>query len=109
MSIQLRLVVVFVALAVVGCKTKNKSNEVADEYADVDCEKLIAHVAPILLQQATTGQSAADVAKAEDKMKSQRPQMVAACVKEKPTKKMTHRQYDCMLAATRASDLGACQ
>jgi hypothetical protein len=42
-------------------------------------------------------------------MASQRPTMVAACIKEKPTKKMTHRQYDCMLAAKTAADLGGCQ
>lgn len=87
---------------------KGDKGDKSGEWADVDCDKMVDHVGDVLIAEGTKGKSDADVAAAKAKMKEQHATMVAACVKDKPTKKLTHKQYDCLMAAQSGADMQKC-
>jgi len=80
----------------------------AGDFADVDCDKMTTHTVGLLVAEATKGKSDAEVKQMTDAMAAKHGEMVKACEDEKGTKKLTHKQYDCLLAAPTAKDLAAC-
>src|SRR5262249_44464720 len=78
------------------------------DYADVDCGKLMDHMTEIAINDSMAGKPQSEIDAAKAKMKEQRPTVIAACEKEKPDKKMTVAQYDCVLAAKTMTDAAAC-
>lgn len=78
------------------------------EYADVDCGKLMDHMTELAINDGMAGKSPAEIDAAKAKMKEQRPTVIAACEKEKPDKKMTVAQYDCVMKATTMTAAAAC-
>jgi hypothetical protein len=105
------LVVAAVAISLTACKDKGDAAAAGKpgQYADVDCAKLMDHMIDVLLREGTQGQSDAQVTTATKKMKEQRPTMVAACEKEKPVKKMTTAQYDCVMKSSSTSEMAGCK
>jgi hypothetical protein len=88
-------------LSVTACGKK-------EQYADVDCGKLMDHFTDVAITDGMAGKPQAEIDAARAKMKDQRPTTIAACEKEKPTKKMTVAQYDCVMKATTMATLAAC-
>jgi hypothetical protein len=75
------------------------------QYADVDCAKLMDHMADV------TVMGIKDLAQRNStrlRMNDARAHLLEACEKEKPTKKMTVAQYDCVLASATIADFQAC-
>jgi hypothetical protein len=112
--LRLRLILVAAALALTACKKEAASaagaaaSDDAVKYADVDCDKMIDHMVDVLLREGSQGQSAAQRAAGRQKMKDQRPTMIAACVKEQPVKKLTQTQYDCLMKASSTAEMSGC-
>ncbi len=96
-----RILALVALLSITACGKK-------EQYADVDCGKLMDHITDVGISDGMTGKSQAEIDAARAKMKEQRPTIVAACEKEKPTKKMTVAQYDCVLKATTMTAIAAC-
>ena len=98
-------------LSLSACKGKSEAAAAGKpgQYADVDCNKMIAHLTELLVREGTKGQPAAQAEAAKKKMQDQRPTMVAACEKEKPVKKLTQSQYDCLMKASSTAELSGCQ
>ena len=109
-------------LAFTGCKKKDEGAKVDDkaapaaddkagdkaDVADVDCEKMTTHSVAVILKDASVGKSEAEVKTLSDGMAAQHAVMVKACDDEKGTKKLTHKQYDCILASQSTAELTAC-
>jgi hypothetical protein len=112
-SLRVLAVALLATLALPACKKDAASAAGAAGasagFADVDCNKMIDHMVDVLLREGTQGQSAAQVDSAHQKMKEQRPTMVAACEKEKPVKRLTQAQYDCLMKASSTAEMSGCQ
>ena len=79
-----------------------------DDFADVDCEKMTTHNVEVLMKEAVKGKTDDEAKQMMEAMKTQHATMVKACEDEKGTKKLTHKQYDCILAASTTTELAAC-
>lgn len=93
-----RILVLAAFLSLAACGKK-------DQTADVDCAKLMDHMTDV------TVSGIADPAKRETaraRMKDARPHLIESCEQEKPTKKMTVAQYDCVLKSATLADFQAC-
>jgi hypothetical protein len=110
---RLLVAVLLAALALPACKKEAASATGAAgdpaAFANVDCDKMIDHMGDVLLREGTQGQSKAQVDSAHQKMQDQRPTMIAACEKEKPVKKLTQVQYDCLMKASSTAEMSGCQ
>jgi len=100
-------------LAATACSKKSDAPAgdkaaAAGDVADVDCEKMTTHTVEVLIKDALKDKSEAEVKQATEAMKSKHGEMVKACESEKGTKKLTHKQYDCLLAAPTMKELAAC-
>lgn len=76
--------------------------------ADVDCEKMTTHNVAVLMKDATAGKTDDEKKQMTDAITAQHATMVKACEDEKGTKKLTHKQYDCILASQSTAELTAC-
>jgi hypothetical protein len=119
-----KLVVIAALVAFAGCKTKDGSGDKpaagdkmasgdtpaagSDDVATVDCEKMTTHNVEVLMKDATAGKSDAEKKTMMDSITGQHATMVKACEDEKGTKKLTHKQYDCILASQSTVELTAC-
>ena len=78
------------------------------EWADVDCGKMIDHMVHLMLNDPTHAVAEAQKADIEAKLTAQRPTLIKACEDEKPTKKLTPAQYDCILGAKTMLEMSGC-
>ena len=78
------------------------------DVADVDCEKMTTHNVEVLMKDAVQGKTDEQAKTMQDSMKAQHGAMVKACEDEKGTKKLTHKQYDCILASQSTTELTSC-
>jgi len=78
------------------------------EYADVDCEKMVNHVVDLMLNDPTHAPPPEQKAALKAKLEGEHAKLVQACVDERGVKKLTHKQYDCILNAKSMVDMGAC-
>jgi hypothetical protein len=93
-----RLLALAALLSIAACGKKA-------DVADVDCAKLMDHMADV------TVSGIADPAQRETartRMKDARPHLIDACEQEKPTKRMTVAQYDCVMKSATLADFQAC-
>lgn len=77
------------------------------EWATVDCPKLMDHVAEIAIAEAIK-QKPDQADNIKKTMTAQRDKVIAACEKEKGSKKMTPKQYDCVMNAKTMMEMGGC-
>jgi hypothetical protein len=109
-----RIILLIAVASFAGAGCKKGASAAADgvddqaRYADVDCDRMIDHMVEVLLREGTQGQPAAQVRAATQKMQEQRPTMIAACTKEKPVKKLTREQYDCLMKASSTAEMSGC-
>ncbi len=78
------------------------------EWADVDCGKMIDHMVHLMLNDPTHAVAEAQKADIEAKLTAQRPTLIKACEDEKPTKRLTPTQYDCILGAKTMLEMSGC-
>ncbi|MCC6998721.1 MAG: hypothetical protein IT370_29185 [Deltaproteobacteria bacterium] len=78
------------------------------QWADVDCGKMIDHMVHLMLNDPTHAVAAAQKADIEAKLTAQRPTLIKACEDEKPTKRLTPAQYDCILGAKTMMEMSGC-
>jgi len=83
-------------------------NAKGGEWADVDCGKMIDHMVHLMLNDPTHAVAAAQKADIEAKLTAQRPTLIKACEDEKPTKRLTPAQYDCILGAKTMLEMSGC-
>ena len=74
------------------------------EYADVDCGKLMDHMIDVTV----SGVEAAQQGVTRERMTKARAHLIEACEQEKPTKKMTVAQYDCVMKAPSMPEFQKC-
>ncbi len=78
-------------------------------YAEVDCARMTDHMIDVLVRDGAAARSAADVEVARGKMVAQRDALVAGCEKDRPTRRLSQRQYACLLDADTTEAMSHCQ
>jgi len=92
-----------------ACSKKDDKGGKDGEWAVVDCEKMMVHVSEILTADAVKGKPADQAEAIKKQVAAKHGEVVAACEKEKGTKKLTQKQYDCIMAAKDAAEMGGCK
>jgi hypothetical protein len=80
---------------------------VAPAYADVDCERLMSHLAEVVIADAEQNKPD-QVAEMKRQMAEGHAKFVAACEREKDQKKLTPKQYACVLASKSLTEMAGC-
>jgi hypothetical protein len=91
-----------------GLPANDQPAEEAAEFVDVDCDKMIDHLSDIMLNDPDHASTPEAKAALETKLKAARDSSVMDCMKEKPDKRLTPAQYDCILAAKTMKTMGEC-
>ena len=77
-------------------------------YAEVDCGRMTDHMIDVLAREGRA-RGASEVQAARDKLVAQREALVAGCLKDRPTRRLTDRQYACLLDAETTEAMSHCQ
>ncbi|MCE9575474.1 MAG: hypothetical protein K8W52_20140 [Deltaproteobacteria bacterium] len=77
-------------------------------YAEVDCGRMTDHMIDVLAREGG-GRGASEVQAARDKLVAQRQALVTGCLKDRPTRRLTERQYTCLLDAETTEAMSHCQ